>query len=242
MQTVSIIIPVYNEEKRINKTIEEVINADTLGMNREIIIVDDGSSDGTVYNVKSQMLKVKNKDQKLKVIFIERKINEGKGAALKAGFEKATGDILMVQDGDLEYFVKDYPVLLKPFIKNEAQIVYGSRNKAREKYGTSYSYLSFYWGGILLTWIVNILFGIHLSDQATGYKIFSKKIKYLLLKPNENRFSYEVALTATLAKEKIPFVEVPIHYQPRSIKEGKKIDIMDFIDSVIVAVKYKIVL
>lgn len=257
MQTVSIIIPVYNEEKRIGKTIEEVIRADTLGMKKEIIVVDDGSTDETVNNVKNQILNSKHNQKpnqisnsksqipnkqstQYNIQLIQLSQNQGKGAALKEGFKKATGDIFVVQDADLEYSIIDYPILLRPFKEDSAQIVYGSRNKARKKYRTSYSSLTFFWGGLLLTWIMNILFETKLSDQATGYKLFSKKLKKLLLQPKENRFSYEVALTATLSKEKIPFIEIPIHYQPRSIKEGKKINIMDFVESVVVAMKYKL--
>jgi len=268
MRTVSIIIPVYNEEKRIGKTIQEVIKADTLGMKKEIIVVDDGSTDGTLKQVKgylrhferlaprgpkdevgSREILLKQKDPSasvgmtdmMRIIFLQNKKNQGKGAALKIGFKKAKGDILMVQDADLEYSPCDYQILLKPFIEHKAEIVYGSRNKARKEYKTAYSYLSFFLGGIFLTWIINVLFGTHLTDQPTGYKLFSKNIKKFLLKPTENRFSYESAVTALLAKHTIPFIEVPIHYKPRSIKEGKKINAFDFISSVIVAIKYKMV-
>lgn len=240
MSILSIIIPVYNEEKLIGKIIDKVMKADSLGLKKEIIVVDDGSGDKTVSEIKSQMSKVKSEGQKSKIIFIEKKHNEGKGAALKTGFRKATGDILMVQDADEEYSVKDYPALLSPFVKDGAQVVYGSRNKKRESFHNKYSYFIFYIGGLMLTWFINMLYGLKLTDQPTGYKLFSSKVKSLLLEPKENRFSYEVAVTATLAKQKILFIEIPIHYKPRTLEEGKKINMMDFFKSIIVAVKYRI--
>jgi len=256
MPTLSIIIPVYNEGRLICQVIEEVLKADALGLKKEIIVVDDGSTDGTVSNVKSLLMRhsrengnlhnkrmdprVKPEDDvsvSIKLIF--NKKNEGKGAALKTGFKKATGEILMVQDADMEYTVKDYPALLSPFMKDTAQVVYGSRNKKRENFHNRYSYFIFYLGGLLLTWFINMLYGLKLSDQPTGYKLFSSKVKPLLLKPKENRFSYEVAITAILAKQHIPFIEIPIHYKPRTMEEGKKINMMDFFKSLVVAIKYK---
>lgn len=245
MKTLSIIIPVYNEEKLIVQTIKRVISADSCGLKKEIIVVDDGSTDDTVSNLKFKILNVKSnpniKSQSSKIIFIEKKKNEGKGAALKVGFKKATGDILMVQDADEEYSVSDYPQLLLPLLHGRCKVVYGSRNMKREKFQNRYSYFVFYMGGLFLTWIVNFLFNLKLTDQPTGYKLFSTKIKKLLLQPKENRFSYEVAVTATLAKHGIEFVEVPIHYKPRTLAEGKKINGLDFVKSVLVAIKYKLI-
>ncbi len=240
MPKVSIIIPVYNEQDRIVQTIEQVISADTLEFSKEIIVVDDGSTDETLSKLKTQNSKFKNEGKKVKITIIEQKKNQGKGSALKEGFKKATGDVFLVQDADNEYTVKDYPALLKSFRDKKTSVVYGSRNKKRENYHNRYSYFSFYAGGLVLTWFINLLFGIRLTDQPTGYKLFSKNFKKLLLVPTENRFSYEVAVTSLLAKQKIPFIEVPIHYSPRSLKEGKKINGIDFIKSVLVAVKYKL--
>lgn len=237
MQTLSIIIPVFNEEKLIGNVFDKVISSDSLGLKKEIIIVDDGSIDGTQNQIKT--LKSKSRSN-IKIISLKMRKNEGKGAALKDGFKNATGDILLVQDADEEYSVKDYPALLTPFIKDNAQVVYGSRNKKTENFRNEYSYLIFYLGGLLLTWVINLLYGLRLTDQPTGYKIFSKNVKPLLLKPTENRFSYEVAVTALLAKNKIPFTEVPIHYKPRTMEEGKKINGLDFIKSLIVAIKYRL--
>ena len=229
MKTVSIIIPVYNEERLIAQTIERVMSADSCGLTKEIIVVDDGSTDGTGDKIK-----------KYKVIYLKNKTNKGKGYALKIGFKKATGDILMVQDADEEYSVSDYPQLLLPLLHGRCKVVYGSRNMKRKRFKNKYSYFIFYVGGLLLTWVINILFNLRLTDQPTGYKLFSKSVKYLLLRPGENKFSYEVAVTATLAKQNISIVEVPIHYKPRTLAEGKKISWLDFIKSVIVAVKYKL--
>ncbi len=237
---ISIIIPVYNEEHLITSVIQEVMRADTSGVRKEILVVDDGSTDQTVSKIKGQMSKLKSERQRSKIMFIEQKKNQGKGAALKKGFKAATGDILMVQDADEEYSTKDYPALLSPFINRNAQVVYGSRNKKRENFHNRYSYFIFYVGGLALTWIVNMLYGLRLTDQPTGYKLFSKEVKHLLLKPKENRFSYEVAVTALLAREGMFFFEVPIHYKPRTMGEGKKINGMDFIKSIIVAIKYRI--
>ncbi len=239
MQTLSIIIPVYNEEKLIGKVIDSVVAADSLGFKKEIIIVDDGSTDGTVEKIKNYIdSRFHGNDKKALILSIFKKKNEGKGAALKAGFEKATGDILLVQDADGEYSPNDYPSLLKPLIQNKTDVVYGTRNKERTKNKTQYSYLSFYWGGIILTWFINLLFGIKLTDQATGYKLFSNKLKSLLLSPKENGFSYEVAVTGLLANARYAIHEVPIHYSPRSLTEGKKIGALDFIESIFVGIKY----
>lgn len=237
MRTLSVVIPVYNEEKYVGDVVKKVAAAITPGYRKEIIIIDDGSTDSTYETIKKLASSYKESNVEFKTI--RRKINGGKGAALKDGFRAATGDILMVQDADEEYSTKDYPALIEPFAADGARVVYGSRNKKRENFHNRYSYLTFYVGGLVLTWFINALYGTRLTDQATGYKLFSSKIKELLLQPSECRFSYEVAVTALLAKSKIPFHEVPIHYKPRTMEEGKKINFGDFIKSVVVAVKYK---
>lgn len=238
MQTLSIIIPVYNEEKLVSDVIGQVMRELTPGFKKEIVIVDDGSTDGTAEAIRKAMARTKRKDAEIIAVF--NKKNQGKGAALKAGFRKATGDILIVQDADMEYSTSDYPALIKPFQTNGALVVYGSRNRKRENFHNRYSYFTYFMGGLLLTWYVNLLYGIKLTDQPTGYKVFSSKVKSLLLQPSEKRFSYEVAVTALLAKKKVKFIEVPIHYKPRTFDEGKKINFGDFIKSVIVGLKYRI--
>jgi glycosyltransferase involved in cell wall biosynthesis len=242
MKTISIIIPVYNEVNLIAKTIEAVLAADTLGLKKEVIIVDDASTDGTKKSIqKLEEIYYKNKSNHSPLTTIHFSKNMGKGAALKAGFEKSSGDVLIIQDADGEYFVKDYPALLAPFLKEKTIVVYGSRNKKREKFHNRYSYLSFFIGGLFLTWFINLLYNLALTDHPTGYKLFSKKVKKILLQPEENGFSYEVAVTALLSKKGYNFQEVPIHYTPRSMQEGKKINALDFIDSIFVAMKYKFI-
>jgi len=236
INTLTIIIPVYNEEKRIIPTIQSVLKANTMGLKKEIIIVDDGSTDKTAQNVKIQISNIKSSNHR--ILFIQLKENSGKGAALKAGFAAATGDILLVQDADLEYDTGDYPALIAPFLKQNAQVVYGSRNRGEKVFHNRYSYFVFYWGGKALTGWINLLFGLRLTDQPTGYKVFHGDLKKLLAMPGENGFEYEIAITGLLAKKRILFTEVPIRYHPRTLTEGKKIGMNDFVKGVVVAIRY----
>jgi len=230
-KTVSIIIPVYNEEKYITKTIAEVLKANTIGFKKEIIIVDDGSTDKTALKIKALRLKVKK---------IFKKTNQGKGAAIKSGLKLAKGEIILIQDADLEYNPKDYPYLLKPFQNKKTDVIYGSRTLGMRKFHNSYSGLIFYIGGQIVTIAVNLVYGTNLTDQPTGYKVFRRKyIKDLLNKSLDNGFSYEVGMTALFVKKGATIKEVPISYKPRHIDQGKKINFFDFLESLYATIKYK---
>lgn len=206
---VSIIIPVYNEEKTIKEVIERVAEADILGMEKEIIVVDDGSSDTTREVLASLR-------RPLKVICKER--NEGKGSALRAGMREAQGDIILIQDADLEYDPSDYQKILQPIASGLDDVVYGSRNIEKNPASSFF----FYWGGRFITEIANILYGASLTDLPTCYKVFRKDV-IAGIEFKEKGFEFCEELTAKLLKRGYDILEVPISYTPRGKKEGKKL-------------------
>lgn len=163
LRTVSIVIPLYNEEAYIQTVIVRVVKADTLGMKKEIIIVNDASTD-------KSLQKLKEMAKKYKILVINKKTNEGKGSAIKEGIDKTTGDIVIIQDADLEYNPKDYPKLLQPFADYEADVVYGSRLVTTAPHRVMY-----YWHyvvNVMLTNLSNMLTNLNLTDMETGYKVF----------------------------------------------------------------------
>jgi len=210
---ISIVIPVFNESKTICDVIarvEEAIN------DKEIIIVDDNSTDGT----RDLLLKYEGKKD-FKVIYQPK--NKGKGAALRAGFDVAKGEIIIVQDADLEYNPKDYPILLEPILDNRADVVYGSRFL-----GGPHRVLFFwhYLGNLFLTTLSNMFTNINLSDMETGYKVFRRKIlESITLKCD--RFGFEPEFTSKVARKKFIIYEVPISYSGRDYSQGKKINWKD---------------
>ncbi|PIY72167.1 glycosyl transferase [Candidatus Roizmanbacteria bacterium CG_4_10_14_0_8_um_filter_33_9] len=221
--TISIIIPVYNEQERIVQTIDQVIASDTLGLKKEIIVVNDGSTDNTVKNIKSQISNFKSTNQNSKLILITNKTNQGKGAALKDGFLKSTGDIVLVQDADLEYSPLDYPTLLEPFLKQEADVVYGSRFISNKPHRVLY-----YWHSVINTYLTalsNMLTNLNLTDMETGYKVFKGDlIRSIALQLQTKRFGFEPEITARISKIKtLKIFEVGISYAGRTYAEGKKI-------------------
>lgn len=222
----SVVIPVYNEKELLPKLLKKV--EDVKGIDKEIIIVDDGSSDGT----REFLKKVK---RKYKVIF--HKKNQGKGAAVRTGIKYVTGDIVIIQDADLEYDPNDYPKLIKPIAEGKTKVVYGSRLLHKEKI---IKYKLNWLATKLLNFMVLILYFQHITDEPTCYKTFDAKlIKGLTIKGN--RFEWEPEVTAKILKKKVKIYEVPISYYPRSFEEGKKINWKDGVQAVWTLIKYRFI-
>ena len=224
----SIIIPCFNEEKTIEKIVAKVLMFKTL--EKEIIIVDDCSTD----NSREIIKKICKNNSEVQLIFQD--VNLGKGSAIRKGFEKASGDILLIQDADLEYDPTDYDKLIQPFLETDADVVYGSRFL-----GGKYVRLHFFWHYVankFLTLITNIVTNLNMTDMETGYKLFKKKtIESITLK--ENSFSIEPEITVKLAKKGYVFYEVPISYRGRSYLEGKKITLKDAFIAIYCIIKYR---
>lgn len=222
----SIIIPVYNEKHTIEEVIDRVRKID-VGMEKEIVIVDDGSKDGT----QDVLNNLNFPDTKT---FFHVK-NQGKGAALHTGFSNAQGDIILIQDADLEYDPAEYPTLLKPILDGRADVVYGSRFL-----GGPHRVLFFwhYVGNKLLTTLSNILSNLNLSDMETCYKVIKKDVlDRITLK--SKRFGFEPEITIKLAKLKVKIYEVPISYSGRDYSEGKKIGWRDGIAAIYHIIRFK---
>jgi len=226
-QSVSIVIPVYNERHTLEEILQRVEAAPALGLRREIILVDDGSTDGT------RELLGTMKDR-YRVILHER--NRGKGAALRTGFEHATGDVVLVQDADLEYDPAEYPRLLKPLVENRADVVFGSRFTG----GDSHRVL-FFWHSVankLLTLLSNMFTNLNLTDVEVCYKVFRREV-IRSIELEEERFGFEPEVTAKIAKIRgVRVYEVGISYHGRTYEEGKKIGFRDAVRAVWCILKY----
>ncbi len=224
----SIIIPVFNEEKTIKEVIDKLLKV-KLPYQKEIIVVDDGSTDATASEIKNLKFKIKN----LKVV--NHKINQGKGAAVRTGIDAATGDYILIQDADLEYNPAEIPKLLSPLLKlttnNKRQTtnyaVYGSRFMSRYAQ-IPYLYLL---GNKFLTWITNVLYGTRLTDMETGYKLLPASV-FKKIKLTGKRFEIEPEITVRLIKNSIPIIEVPISYKGRNHLSGKKLTLKDAFSAV----------
>ena len=215
-QKLSILIPVFNEVRTFEEVIRRVRAADSRGLVKEIILVDDASTDGT-----GDILKKLQQNSELQVL--AHPYNRGKGAALRTALERATGDIVLIQDADLEYSPEDYPKLLQPILDGRADVVYGSRFA-----GGTHRVLLFwhYLANRLLTLLSNMLCNLNLTDMETCYKVFRREcVKDMKL--TAERFGIEPELTAKLARRRYRFYETDINYSGRDYSEGKKIGWQD---------------
>lgn len=227
----SIIMPVYNEEKSIATILAKVMKQPVLGLDKEVIVVDDGSRDRS----KRIIEEVIKKHPKAGIRFFNHEKNQGKGAAVRTGIREAKGDILLIQDSDLEYDPKIYPELLKPILNRETKVVYGSRLLGH--------HIDMYWlhkfGNDFLTFVTNLLYGVKISDMETGYKVFRKEVvKDMKLKARA--FDFEPEITCKILKRRYRIKEVPVPFDnPRSFKEGKKIDWRDGVQHIYYLFKYR---
>ena len=221
MRDVTVIIPVYNESLAIYELLRRVTSVSLEPLTREIIIVDDGSTDDTIDKVRNF---IDDNPQHTPWITCHKAlINHGKGAAVRAGFTLATGDIIIIQDGDLEYLPEDYPTLLSPFKDPSVQVVYGSRFKNGNPKGMK---LPNFVANKILTWTTRLLYWQNITDEATGYKAFRRSIlRSLSLKSRGFEFCPE--FTGRVLQAGYTIHEVPIRYDPRGIFEGKKIRARD---------------
>ena len=223
----SVVIPVFNEANNI-ETILKRVKATKLAS--EIVVVDDGSQDGT-----RDILKKLNGKNRVRVILHEK--NQGKGAAVCTGIQAATGDVILIQDADLEYSPVDYPALLQPILDGIADVVYGSRFLGGPRRATMFWHMI---ANVLLTFMTNILYDTILSDMETGYKVFRRKvIEGMNLRAR--RFNFEPEFTAKVLKRRYHIYEVPITFNPRDYSEGKKIKLHDAFEAVWTLLKYRFV-
>jgi glycosyltransferase involved in cell wall biosynthesis len=221
----SIIIPVYNEEKTIIMVLDRIKNVNLKDIQKEVIVIDDGSKDRTV-----ELLR---KYAGLRFKLIRHSKNMGKGAAVRTGIDNSTGDILLIQDADLEYDPRDYPKLLKPIIEGGKDVVYGSRMIYTPKHKGLH-----YFGNIFLTLMTNLLYRNRITDMETCYKVMRREVLNGI-RLRARSFDLEPEITAKISKKGYKIFEVPISFNPRSFKEGKKINVLDGIKALYYLIKYR---
>ena len=225
--SLTVIIPVFNEAGTITEIIKRVANT---GMVTEIVVVDDGSTDGT-----RDILKHLQKQKKIMLVLHEK--NQGKGAAIRSGLAHASGDLVLIQDADLEYDPRDYPALLQPINEGLADVVYGSRFLGGPRRPI------LFWNMVanrILTLTTNILYNNILTDMETGYKLFKREV-LSGIRIRARRFDFEPEFTAKILKRKYNIVEVPIAFYPRDYSQGKKIHMRDAFEAMWTLIKYRFI-
>jgi len=221
----SIVIPVYNEPDTWRELLDRVLAVEMPGLSRQIVIVEDGSTDGTRGQLE-QFADRLGAGSNVKVIFHEH--NRGKGAALRTGFAAADGDLVVVQDADLEYDPEDFARLAAPILAGEADVVYGTRFGAG---GGPKGYLSNYLANRFLTWLSNLTTGLKLTDMETCYKMFRREVLSRMTL-EQDRFGFEPEVTAAVARQDVRIAELPIGYHSRKKSEGKKIGYKDGLQAI----------
>ena len=231
--SLSVVIPVYNEESTINQTLSAVSAQD---LATEIVIVDDCSEDNSAEEIKRAVVRLESKRPDLKVTFLQNEKNQGKGSSLRKGFQHATGDVIVIQDADLEYNPQEYNALIRPIAEGQADVVYGSRF-----IGGTHRVLYFwhYLGNKMLTLLSNMFSNLNLTDMETCYKMFRREILERI-EFKSNRFGFEPEFTAKVARAKLRIYELPISYYGRTYNDGKKITWRDGLAAIFHIIRYNI--
>ena len=233
----SIVIPCFNEAGSLRALVQRVLDA-PLDLRKEVIIVDDGSTDGSAA-VATAIAAAGAPRPGDRVIAIQHPVNRGKGAALASAIARATGDIIIIQDADLEYNPSDYPVLVKPIVDGVSAAVYGSRWMNRHMRTNLPGHWKYMAGNWLLTAITNLLYGANLTDQCTGYKVMRNDVAQAL---NLSTTGFEVCseITAKIRRMGFAIWEVPIYYEPRTVAQGKKIGAVDAVRALLALVRFRV--